>query len=203
MIVTAHQTNLLPGVSVVSKIAAADVFIACDEFQFTLGGFVNRNRLADGTPLTAPYDRRDKFAPINRVRLASTPIRWREVLARTLEQRVPGGHVYAALARRPWRLLVGLNVALLEQLLDDLAIRTEWVFQSHLESGKCYGPIVSDDRDELVPASERLAAMTAEVGGDVYLSGASGRRYLDETPFAERGIRVDYFDPAGPNPSAV
>lgn len=78
MIVCAHQPNLLPGVSVVTKILASDLFIVCDEFQFTRGGFVNRNRLADGTPLCAPYDRRDTFAPINRVRLAEQPPRWRE-----------------------------------------------------------------------------------------------------------------------------
>ena len=35
-------------------------------------------------------------------------------------------------------------------------------------------------------------AITAELGGDVYLSGPSGRNYLDESVFAERGIALDY-----------
>lgn len=203
MIVAAHQVNLLPGISVVTKIEASDLFIACDEFQFTRGGFVNRNRLADGTLLTVPFDRRDTFAPINRVRLAEQPPRWREKLARTLEQRLPCGEPYAELVRRPWRLLVGLNAALLELLLADLQIMTPWVFQTHLETGKCWGPLVSDSPAVLMPASERLAAMTAEVGGDIYLSGMGGHRYLDETPFRERGIRVDYWEHTGPNPSAI
>lgn len=203
MIVCAHQPNLLPGVSVVTKILASDLFIVCDEFQFTRGGFVNRNRLADGTPLCAPYDRRDTFAPINRVRLAEQPTRWREKLARTLEQRIPDGPPYAELVRRPWRLLAGLNLSLLDQLLGDLLIQTPWVFQTHLESGKCWGPLVSNSPDVLIPASERLALMTAEVGGDVYLSGMGGKKYLDETPFIERGIRVDYWKHEGPNPSAI
>lgn len=204
MIVTCHQPNLLPGISVVSKIGAADVYVVCDEFQFVRSGFVNRNRLGDGTPLTAPFDRRDLFAPINRVRLADHPVRWREKLARSLEQRLgEPASCYAAICRQPWRLLVALNVSLLHQLLGDLGIETPWIFQSHLMSGKIWGPLVSDSPEELANASERLAAMTAEVGGDIYLSGSSGRHYLDETPFAERGIQVEFWDHTGPNPSAI
>lgn len=194
IVATGHQINLLPGVSVVSKIAAADIFIACDEFQYVRHGFVNRNKLGDGTWITAPVDEHDTFAPINRVRLADQPVRWREKAARTLEHRL--GDVaapFAAEFRRPWRLLVGLNTALLRRLLDELGVAPEWVFQSHLESGRHWGPVVGDDPWELTPVSEKLAAMTAEVGATVWLSGPSGRHYLDERPFEERGIEVRYF----------
>ena len=63
--------------------------------------------------------------------------------------------------------------------------------QSHLAAGRY------DD------VSEGLAAMTAEVGGTVWLSGPSGRNYLDEAPFAARGIEVRYFEHVGPNPCAL
>lgn len=195
IVATGHQTNFLPGASVLSKIADADIFIACDEFQYVRHGWVNRNRLSDGTWLTVPVNERDTFAPINRVRLAEGPVRWREKLARTIENRFGAvGEPYAAEIRRPWRLLAGLNVALLELLVDELHVDAQWVFQSHLESGRHWGPVVSDDHDELVPVSERLAAMTAEVGADVWLSGPSGRDYLDEEPFARRNIEVRYFE---------
>lgn len=195
MIVTCHQVNLLPGRSVIEKLAAADVFVACDEFQFVRQGWVNRNRLADGTWLIAPVKSQDLFAPINRVRLADQPVRWREKLARTVEQRFGDvGGAFAEEIRRPWRLLVGLNAALLRLLLVELDVSPEWVFQSHLESGRHWGPVVSDDAWELVTASERLAAMVDEVGGSVYLSGPSGRHYLDERPFNDLNIAVRYFD---------
>jgi hypothetical protein len=45
--------------------------------------------------------------------------------------------------------------------------------------------------------------MVAEIGGTVWLSGPSGRNYLDERAFVQRGIRVDYFDHDGANPSAI
>jgi hypothetical protein len=194
-IATGHQTNLLVGESVVKKIAAADVFIACDEFQYVRHSWVNRNRLADGTWLVAPVNEHDTFAPINRVRLADQPARWREKLARTLENRLGDvGAPYAEQVRRPWRLLVGLNTALLTRLLSDLEIGAQWVFQSHLESGRHWGPAIGDDPWDTTPVSERLAAMTEEVGCDVWLSGPSGANYLDEQPFIERGIEVRYFD---------
>lgn len=195
VVATGHQVNFLVGASVVRKIAAADIFIACDEFQFVRHAWVNRNRLTDGTWLIAAVNEHDTFAPINRVRLADQPARWREKLARTLENRF--GETAAGYAndiRRPWRLLSGLNVALLRRLLDDLEIAPEWVFQSHLEAGRHWGPVVGDDPWDLTPVSEKLAAMTAEVGADVWLSGPSGRHYLDETPFHDRGIEVRYFD---------
>ena len=205
VVATGHQVNFLVGRSVVQKIAAADIFIACDEFQFVRHAWVNRNRLADGTWLTVPVNEHDTFAPINRVRLADSPVRWREKLARTLEHRFGDlADPFAAQVRRPWRLLVGLNAALLDLLLDGLGIYPEWVFQSHLESGRHWGPVVGDDPWDLTPVSEKLAAMTAEVGANVWLSGPSGRHYLDERPFTARGIEVRYFDFDEPsNPCAL
>lgn len=203
MVVTGHQPNLLPGVSVTSKIAAADVWIVCDEMQFVRHGWVNRNRLADGTPLTVPYDHRDRYQPINRVRIGNDA-RWRSKLTKTLQLRFGAtAGPYVEEIARPWRRLVGLNMALLRQLLGDLDIDTPMVMQSHLDSGGYRGPLDTADGDQLADVSQSLAAMTEEVGGTVWLAGPSGRNYLDETAFAQRGITVRYHAHAGPNPSAI
>jgi hypothetical protein len=187
-----------------TKLAAADVFIACDEMQYPRFGFTARNRFAGGSWMSVPVNHEDLFAPINRVRISDPGGRHREKIARQIEQKMgEGGAVFAAELRRPWRLLVGLNMALLRRLFDAFQIRAEIVLQSHLESGRYFGPLTSDSRDDLVSVSERLAAMTAEVGGTVYLSGPSGRNYLDEKPFEERRIAVEYWAHAGPNPCAL
>lgn len=193
VIVTGHQLNFLPGVSVIEKIAAADVCVWMDEMQYERHGWVNRNRLADGTMLTIPVAEHDTFAPINRVKIADPTGRARTKIARTLEHRF--GDEAADLAaelRRPYRLLAGLNARLLRLLLDALEIRVEEHFQSHLGSGRYEA------------TSEGLAEMVAEVGGTVWLSGPSGRNYLDETPFSDRGIEVRYYEHVRPtNPSSV
>lgn len=205
MIVTGHQINFLPGCSVIEKVRAADACIWMDAFQYERHGFVNRNRFeVDGPWMTVPVVESDTFAPINRVRIADPIGRARNKIGRTLEHRL-GQTVaapYVAELKRPYGLLVGLNWQLLTCLFHDLSIATDHHFQSHLDSGHAV-PITSEEESDLLPARDRLAHMVEEVGGTTWLSGPSGRRYLDEEPFRTRGIKVEYFDFEGPNPSAV
>ena len=71
VVVTAHQMNFLPGVSVIERVRRADLVIWLDETQFERHSFVNRNRLRPaGSWLTIPVQDGDHFAPINRVRIA-------------------------------------------------------------------------------------------------------------------------------------
>jgi hypothetical protein len=192
VIVTGHQLNFLPGISVVSKLAAADACVWMDEMQYERHAFVNRNRFSDGAWMTIPVAEHDTFAPINRVHIADPTGRSREKVARTLEHRLgAAAAAFAAELRRPYRLLAGLNASLLRLLLDALDVDVQEHFQSHLGSGRYEA------------TSEGLAEMVAELGGTVWLSGPSGRRYLDEAPFLERGISVAYHAHEGPNPSAI
>lgn len=204
MIVTAHQPNFLPGLSVMEKVRVSDVVVWCDEFQYSHGGFTNRNRCGEGW-LTVPVVQGSSGQPINQVRIGSPPVAaWRERMRERIREAWDGEAVeeLCVEVKRPYRLLVGLNVACLQILCRALELQARWVFQSHLDGGHAV-PGVSDDPAELVPASERLAMMVEEVGGTVYLSGPSGRNYLDEGPFERRGIRVEYFQWDGPNPSAA
>jgi len=202
-VVSGHQINFLPGCSVMGKIRAADACIFMDSMQYERHGFVNRNRFSDGSWMTVPVNEHDTFAPINAVRIADPTGRRREKVARTLEHKLgPAADPYAAELRRPYKLLVGLNWALLQQLQSDLDIGTQAFLQSHLDAGHAV-PIWSENERELKPARERLAAMVAEIGGTVWLSGPSGKHYLNEQPFNDLGIEVRYFEFSGPNPSAV
>lgn len=204
MIVTGHQINFLPGHSVIEKVRAADAVIWMDGMQYERHGFVNRNRFSDGSWLTVPVAEHDTFAPINRVHIADPSGRCREKIARTLEHRlgVEAAAPFATELRKPYQLLVGLNYQLLRRMLDVLGIFTVEHFQSHLDAGHAV-PVVSEDDAQLLPARERLAQMVAEIGGTVWLSGPSGKNYLDEQPFRDRGIEVAYFEHEGPNPTAL
>ena len=203
-VVTAHQPNLFLAASIVSKIQASDAVIWLDEVQFTKNGWTNRNKLPGGSWLTVPVERHCAYKPINRVRIGGPVKEWREPFIRSLIEAWPG-ETTAAVCReilRPYRLLVGLNVAILRILLAELAPDVLWAFQSHLAGGHAL-PAVSSDKETLKPISTQLAMMVEEVGGTVYLSGPSGKNYLDETPFKERGIEVDYWVHSGSNPCAL
>lgn len=176
------------------KVSMADAVIWMDQMQYRRHSWVNRNRFSDGTMFTIPVAEHDTFAPINEVHIVDPTGRFREKAARTLEMKL-GLDIaapYAREIRRPYRLLAGLNARLLHHLTADLGIETEQHFQSHLGAGRY------DD------TSEGLAEMVSELGGTIWLSGPSGRNYLDEEPFAKRGIQVRFFEFEGKdNPTAV
>lgn len=200
MIVTAHQPNYLPGLSVIEKIASSHAVVWLDEVQYSHGGWSNRNRMPDGSWLTVPVERATDMAAFNRVRISEHGD-WRRDHMKALRQHYGDGAAPVCVElERPYRLLIGLNLACLRLLLED--VDTAWHFQSHLDGGHAR-VVVSEDRAELAPISARLAMMVAEIGGTTYLSGPSGRNYLDEEPFDELGIAVDYFEWAGPNPCAL
>lgn len=187
-----------------TKIQASDACVWLDEVQFSKGGWTARNKLPDGRWITIPTERHSLYKPINRVRIGKPVKDWREPLVEALLSAWPG-RVTGDICReilRPYELLVGLNVAILDIVLDALAPDVHTVFQSHLAGGHTI-PAVSDDAEALKPISHRIAHMVAELGGDVYLSGPSGRKYLSEEPFHARGIEVRYWHHEGDNPCAL
>lgn len=177
--------------SVIEKITASDAIVWLDTVQYSHGGFSNRNRMPDGSWLTVPVVRETDMEPFNRVRIGAGAS-WRRKHAKTIIQHYGGSDplvdIAAAIAT-PYELLIGLNLACLRVLLRDT--RATWHFQSHLAGGACR------------TASERLARMVKEIGGTTYLSGPSGRDYLDVTRFEELGIEVEFFDWDGGNPCSL
>jgi hypothetical protein len=196
MIVTAHQANYLPGLSVVEKIRSADAVIWLDEVTYSPHGWNNRNKMPDGSWLTVPVMSGAMYEQLNRVRVSDNRD-WRRSHCKTLRQHY--GHAADVICdeiQRPYGLLIGLNLACLKIILDGTV--GGWHFQSHLDGGRAV-TAVSENRSELLPISARLAMMVAELGGTTYLSGPSGRNYLNEQPFHELGIDVAYWEHDGPN----
>lgn len=188
--------------SIVEKVAQSDMVIWLDQVQYSHGGWTNRNRMPNRSWLTVPVVRDTDMAPINRVRISESR-GWRDKHVKTLCQNY-GEDVADLVAEitRPYRLLVGLNLACLRVIMSHASVFTPWVFQSHLDSGSSVS-VVSEHAVVLEPISRRLAMMVEELGGSVYLSGPSGRKYLDESPFKERGIEVRYFKYDGDNDCSV
>ena len=203
MIVTAHQPNFLPGLSVLERIRRADVVIWLDRAQYARHSFVNRNRLSDGQWMTIPVNEHDTFAPIDQVRIADPTLRRREKIARKLEYVFgEAAAPFAAELRSPYVLLAGLNFALIDHLFAALDINVVQKRQSELDPLHAV-PAWSTDDDDLAPVRERYADMAAQVPGVTAWLTGPGRRFGNEQRFAELGIRIDTYDHAGPNPSAI
>lgn len=204
MRVTFHQPNFAPGASVITKVLSADAVVWMDTVQYTKGGWTNRQKDRAGEWLTVPVERQCAFKPINHVRVGHPRGAWRDRICDQLRVSWPGD-VTERVCRevgRGYPLLVGLNAAILGVLLGELGYRGEQHWQSHLDDVHSV-PVVSERRSALAPISERIAQMVSTLGGTVYVSGPSGRNYLDEAPFQERSITVEYWSHAGPNPCAL
>lgn len=209
-VVTAHQPNLLPGVSVMTKVVACDAVIWVDEVDYSHYSYTARNRTDDGTMFSVPLLAATRHGPINRVEL-DPRMGWRRKLGRLLAYHYGGDitYEYQKIIERPFGLLVGLNCALLDRLLYDMESNVEQHWQSMLLGGRKLETIYDDLKTTGLrkQISTQLAKMTAELGGDVYMSGPSGNPekggYLWVKPFAELGIEVKYWKHEGPNPCAL
>jgi hypothetical protein len=187
------QSNYIPWKGYFDLIAAVDEFVLYDDVQYTRQDWRNRNRIktAQGLRwLTVPVKAR--FPQTIRETLIDGQ-RWAAQHARSLQ---------ASYARAPhfdevWSLLrpaferghahlSALNRELIEAISRYLGLTTR----------------LSDSSEHPMEGSPsgRLVEICSRLGADIYLSGPAAKAYLEEDLFAQRGIRVDWFDyPAYPD----
>lgn len=187
-VVTIHQPNYAPWTGFFDKLAQADVFVLLDTVPFTKGGYQNRVKVlgANGPQwLTVPVLTKGLMGqPTNQVQVDDLK-GWRQThlkTLRTLYGRAPHATEMLAVAEEayatPSGLLSQICASLIRRVVAGYGFGTELVFASDLGvSGS---------------SSQLLADIVTACGGERYLSGPSGRDYLDERVFAEAGIGVDY-----------
>lgn len=189
MRVTIHQPEHLPWLGLLAKVAAAELWLVLDPVPYRKNYFQNRNRvLLDGRPtwLTVPVSA-PLATPICEVRVCEAP-RWRRRYRGRLTQAVantPGADRVGPLldlvdATPPGGRLADLNLDLADWLLAQFGVKVPRVRASALG--------VAGTRSEL------LLNLCRAVGAHEYLSGPSGRDYLQLAAFAEHGIAVRFFD---------
>lgn len=187
------QSNYIPWKGYFDMIASVDEFILFDDMQYTRRDWRNRNQIK--TPqgvqwLTVPVKVKGKYhQTIRETEIDGTD--WAQIHWKSLVQnyrRAPhfdeintwlepiylgGGHTY----------LSGLNRAFIEAVCSYLGITTR----------------ISNSWDyELVPGkTERLVSLCEQAGATEYISGPAARDYIQPGLFAERDIRLDWFDYAG------
>lgn len=172
----------------IEKVESADIVIWLDDVQFTKGGWTNRNRMPDGAWLTIPL-LHPRMVPIRQVRIDKQSD-WQRRHCRTIRQHY--GEVvkpFCVAIMEDYDYLVTLNLHLLSLLLMESTTRPYLQSEVTVKSGETI--------------SDQLAAMVYALDGDVYLSGSSGRSYLDEGPFHERGLEVRYTEPRETNPCVL
>jgi hypothetical protein len=193
MRVTIHQPTYLPYLGLLSKVAAADVFIIYDTSQYEKGSVHNRQRIrnhAGSQWLTIPM--RASMKPYNEAEISyeDSAHPWHEKHWRSIEQsykKTPFFLRYekelSGLYRDGHPFMLGdFNMRFLRFLLREARLQRKIVFFSELKI------------DQTLSPSEKLAVALEKVGGSDYLAGPSAKHYLKMEPFSRRGIHVSFFE---------
>jgi hypothetical protein len=185
------QSNYIPWKGYFDLIAAVDEFILYDDVQFTKNDWRNRNKIK--TPKGIEWISIPVGQDINRrihdVELPN-PI-WQEKHWKTLKSNYGRAQHFAEVAslfeplykQRKYTHLSALNREFIGVVCRYLGISTK----------------ISSCRDyEMIEGkTERLVAFCLQAGGSEYVSGPTARGYIDAEAFANRGIKLSWFDYSG------
>ena len=190
MVVTIHQPEHLPWLGFFDKVRQADVFVILDHVQYRKNYFQNRNqiRAAGGALwLTVPVLTKGKSEqPINEVRINNqgSP-RWKEKCWSSLVQHYENTEFWPAhevffdrLYKTIWTRLVEINETIIRYLLNAFSIDVKVIKSSELNVQGQGGDLLLD--------------ICRHIGAGRYLSGVSGKDYLDCKKFADAGIEVQF-----------
>lgn len=178
MRVAAHQPHYWPWMGYLDKMRACDVLVVMDTAQY-VRGYINRNRIMVGGKkswITVPVDAHGR-PPIRDVRVSGT--RWISSHVKALASS------YRGFTRSPARAVYELKSGFLvdwcmktmDVLRDFYGIRSRMVMES--------------DLGDMGLGTERFVNICEALGADTYLSGPSGRNYIDESMMGD--VTVEYM----------
>lgn len=188
MIVAIHQPNFLPWLGFFHKLCCAQVFVLLDNVPYTKNGYQNRVKIrsAQGEQwLTVPVLTKGRFGQLTNEVPIDTTHHWQRIHLRTWRTNYHRAPYYDQIMEwlKPFYVrqavnLADFNQALIRAIVEHLGVPTELVLASSLV-GEGSGP-------------KLLLDLVKAVGGDVYLSGASGRDYLDLSIFKHEKVEVRF-----------
>ena len=177
MVVTIHQPEHFPYGGFFQKMNASDLFIVLDNVNYRKNYYQNRNKLLNNNGIdewfTIQVEKGATSKHIKDVHVVDS--KWRNKIIKKLQQNlgVDLKHIYNH------NKLIDINMESIKYCRRKLDINTPIIYASDLD--------VNGSKSEL------LANLVNKVGGDVYLSGPSGRDYLELKYF--NNISVEYFEP--------
>lgn len=188
-IIAIHQPQYLPWLGYIDKLDRSDVFCFLDTVQYKKNEYQNRNRIKTDkgwqwltVPVMYRYPQKIREVEIN------PRAGWARKHVQALEthyRKAPCYDLYIdkfkALYQKDWRSLADINVACIRLLLELLGLSKKTVLASEL-------PVTTEH------PTFRLVEICRLLGGDTYLSGKDGAKYMDLDLFRKHGIRLCFQD---------
>lgn len=190
MKVTIHQPNYLPYFGYFQKMARADIFILLDTVQFSKDSYTQRVKIRTQnkwTWLTIPVEKINNFKKILEIKLPSDP-KWKIKHRHSIEANYSKSpffdknftDFYYQLSPED---LVDFNEVGIRYLKEKFKIGTKLIRASELNIN-----------NEL-KSSDLLMEIVKKTGGSTYLSGPSGKKYLEKEIFLQNNVHIDFFEP--------
>jgi|15BtaG_2_1085339.scaffolds.fasta_scaffold01703_2 hypothetical protein len=182
MKVAIHQPEHFPYMGFFQKMSEADLFVILDSVKFRKNYFQNRNKFlnnsGDDEWFTVPVEKSASSKLIKDVAVVESA-NWRRKINTKIRQnlKVDVSSIYEPGS------LSEINMRSIRWCMAKLNISVPLILSSNLQ--------VSGQKSEL------LASIMKELGGNHYISGPSGKDYLDMSYF--NGIEVSFFEPSVPN----
>lgn len=198
-IVAIHQPNLLPHIGLIKKYLSADVFVVLLEVDMNYRDYINRVKLWDGWG-TIEVTKAERIAEveiksIDRLYNAIKGKYGPEVIRHFTElfDQYRKGDLLWEFNLHSWKIIV-------EKLYGSDGVR---MFNQKMRTD-----IDEMSQKELkayhnMRGSEKMAFLTQKVGGNVYLSGAGGKNYIQPEHFIERDLILTYQQPIKEDPMNV
>lgn len=167
MKIAIHQPNFCPTKGYFDKIASVDLFVIMIHCQWEKGKYQNRFHVGDQwNTMSVNHG----LEPIKDKKYVRPWEDWYRIKRR-----------YPALKRFDWCVcdyLADMNMNIIIDSMESFGIKTKWRHDYMTE----------------LKGTERLVDICKTYGATEYLSGKSGRKYLDLKQFDEAGIKVSFQD---------
>jgi len=189
MKVAIHQPDYLPWLAYFDKMKKTELFVFLDCAQYTKNGFHNRNKIKTSNGwayLTIPISRDQYFKKIIEIKLPENRSwqnkHWKSILMSYSNASYFQEHkdFFADIYQSKFQFLADFNIEIIKYLKEKFGFKNQFVRESELKINK-----------EL-KGSKRLVAILKELKADYYLSGPSGKNYLDLSLFDKEGITVEF-----------
>lgn len=188
--VTIHQPNYLPYIGFFQKMALADIFVILDTVQFSNRSYTQRVKIRTKEGwmwLTIPIEKKYHLKPIWDIYLSENK-KWMKRHKNTLIKHYSKCKYFDEkfvdeyYSSGKFEKLQEFNEFGIFYLKDKFGIKTEILRASEL------------DIDENLKSTDLLIDIVKKVGGDVYISGLGGGKYMEEEKFLMNNIKLKYFE---------
>jgi hypothetical protein len=167
MNLTIHQPNFMPWYPFFQKMEQADIFIVLQHCQYEKNGYQNRFNI--NNKWCTMSTRRGKQPIIDKAYV--NPIRdWQKIKTNLPQYQ----HVLELFDSCISESLSATNIAIIQKIRDLLNINTRIVFDFQTE----------------LRATDRLVNLCNFYNAETYISGLSGKNYLELEKFKEKNINI-------------